>query len=194
MARWRRRVADRTGRPGRVGLWSIAAFAVVMVAGYVAFGAPVDVTGPDLQERQVVGGITMAPEYAALLFALVIYTASHIAEIVRGSIQAVPKGQREAGDHAGAQPRPTDAVRDPAPGIAHRRPAIGNQYLNLTKNSSLAVAISYFELTKVTEVSVANRAPAVPSFVLLLVLYLVLSLLLSGAVNLVNRRLALVER
>jgi general L-amino acid transport system permease protein len=73
-------------------------------------------------------------------------------------------------------------------------PAIGNQYLNLTKNSSLAVAISYFELTKVTEVSVANRAPAVPSFVLLLVLYLILSLLLSAGINLLNRHLALVER
>jgi general L-amino acid transport system permease protein len=194
VARWRRSVSERTGRPGRAALWSIVAFAVVMIAGYVAFGAPVEFTGPDLQERQVVGGITMAPEYAALLFALVIYTASHIAEIVRGSIQAVPKGQHEAATALALSPGQRLRFVILPQALRIGVPAIGNQYLNLTKNSSLAVAISYFELTKVTEVSVANRAPAVPSFVLLLVSYLILSLLLSGAVNLVNRRLALVER
>jgi general L-amino acid transport system permease protein len=73
-------------------------------------------------------------------------------------------------------------------------PALSNQYLNLTKNSSLAVAVSYFELTKVTQVSIASRAPAVPSYVLLLVLYLALSLVISTITNVVNRRLALVER
>jgi general L-amino acid transport system permease protein len=187
-------VADRTGQPGRAAVWVVVVFVVIMVAGYVAFGAPIDVTGPDLQERQVIGGITMAPEYAGLLFALVIYTASHIAEIVRGSIQAVPKGQHEAATALALSPaqRMRFVILPQAMRIGV--PAIGNQYLNLTKNSSLAVAISYFELTKVTEVSVANRAPAVPSFVLLLVLYLILSLLLSAGINLLNRRLALVER
>jgi general L-amino acid transport system permease protein len=194
VARWRRRVADRTGQPGRAAVWVVVVFVVIMVAGYVAFGAPIDVTGPDLQERQVIGGITMAPEYAGLLFALVIYTASHIAEIVRGSIQAVPKGQQEAATALALSPaqRMRFVILPQAMRIGV--PAIGNQYLNLTKNSSLAVAISYFELTKVTEVSVANRAPAVPSFVLLLVLYLILSLLLSAGINLLNRHLALVER
>jgi len=194
LARWRSRVADQTGRPGRSALWSVAGFTVVMIVGYVAFGAPVEVTGPDLQERQVIGGITMAPEYAALLFALVIYTASHIAEIVRGSIQAVPKGQHEAATALALSPGQRMRFVILPQALRIGVPAIGNQYLNLTKNSSLAVAISYFELTKVTEVSVANRAPAVPSFVLLLVLYLILSLLLSAAINLVNRRLTLVER
>jgi general L-amino acid transport system permease protein len=194
VARWRRRVADRTGQPGRAAVWVVVVFVVIMVAGYVAFGAPIDVTGPDLQERQVIGGITMAPEYAGLLFALVIYTASHIAEIVRGSIQAVPKGQHEAATALALSPaqRMRFVILPQAMRIGV--PAIGNQYLNLTKNSSLAVAISYFELTKVTEVSVANRAPAVPSFVLLLVLYLILSLLLSAGINHLNHRLALVER
>jgi general L-amino acid transport system permease protein len=194
VARWRRRVAERTGRPSWPALWAVAAFAVVAIAGYLAFGAPIEVTGPDLQERQVIGGITMAPEYAALLFALVIYTASHIAEIVRGSIQAVPKGQHEAATALALGPAQRMRFVILPQALRIGVPAIGNQYLNLTKNSSLAVAISYFELTKVTEVSVANRAPAVPSFALLLVLYLILSLLLSAGINLVNRRLALVER
>ena len=73
-------------------------------------------------------------------------------------------------------------------------PPIGNQYLNLAKNSSLAAVISFPELTQVTQLSVANRSPAVPSYVLLLLIYLVLCLLLSAVVNLANRRLAIVER
>jgi general L-amino acid transport system permease protein len=73
-------------------------------------------------------------------------------------------------------------------------PALSNQYLNLTKNSSLAVAISYFELTKITQVSIASRAPAVPSYALLLGIYLLISLSISAVTNAVNRRLAVVER
>jgi general L-amino acid transport system permease protein len=73
-------------------------------------------------------------------------------------------------------------------------PPIGNQYLNLTKNSSLAAIISFPELTKVTRLAVATRAPAVPAFVLLLLIYLVISLVISFIVNVFNRRLAIVER
>ena len=73
-------------------------------------------------------------------------------------------------------------------------PPIGNQYLNLAKNSSLAAVISFPELTKVTQLTVSNRSPAVPAFVLLLAIYLVLSLVISSFVNLANRRLAIVER
>ena len=73
-------------------------------------------------------------------------------------------------------------------------PPTGNQYLNLTKNSSLAAVISFPELTKVTQLAVATRAPAVPSYTLLLLIYLAISLLISLVVNVVNRRLAIVER
>ena len=137
----------------------------------------------------------MPPEYAALLVALVVYTASHIAEIVRG--QHPVRAAR-------ARPRlPTALALSPGQrmrlvvlpqAMRVAVPAAGNQYLNLTKNSSLAVAISYFELTKVTQVSIASRAPAVPSYALLLVVYLALSLTISAVANVVNRRLALVER
>jgi general L-amino acid transport system permease protein len=73
-------------------------------------------------------------------------------------------------------------------------PPIGNQYLNLAKNSSLAAVISFPELTKVTELTTANRSPSIPSFALLLMIYLGISLMLSLVVNIVNRRLAIVER
>ena len=192
--RWRRSVQDRTGRAAHGGWVAVIAFLATAVAGLGVLGFPLGVTTPELEGRRIVGGITMLPEYAALLFALVVYTASHVAEIVRGSIQAVPKGQTEAATAlalSSAQ-RMRLIVLPQAMRIAV--PALGNQYLNLTKNSSLAVAISYFELTKITQVSIANRAPAVPSYTLLLFIYLALSLVLSLLVNLANRRLALVER
>ncbi len=194
VVRWRSRVQDRTGALSRGGLFGTATFAAVVIAGLAVLGMPLGFTTPALEGRRIVGGITMLPEFAALLFALVIYTASHIAEIVRGSIQAVPRGQNEAATAlalSGYQ-RMRLIVLPQAMRIAV--PALGNQYLNLTKNSSLAVAISYFELTKITQVSIGNRAPAVPSFTLLLGIYLLLSLTISLLVNVANRRLALVER
>ena len=151
-------------------------------------------TAPELEGRRVTGGITMTPAYFAALFALVVYTASHIAEIVRGSIQAVPRGQGEAADAlalSGFQ-RMWYVVLPQAMRIGV--PPTGNQYLNLTKNSSLAAVISFPELTKVTQLAVATRAPAVPSYTLLLLIYLAISLLISLVVNVANRRLAVVER
>ena len=97
------------------------------------------------------------PEYAALLIALSLYTASHIAEIVRGSILAVPRGQSEAANAVGLSGfhRLRHVVLPQAFRISV--PPISNQYLNLMKNSSLGIAISYYEVTKVTQVSIAQR-------------------------------------
>ena len=151
-------------------------------------------TVPDLDGRQTTGGIRVDPSYFALLFALVVYTASHIAEIVRGSIQAVPRGQGEAADAlalSGFQ-RLWFVVLPQAFRIAI--PPIGNQYLNLIKNSSLGAAIGYYDLTLVTQTAVGNGAPAVPAFGLTMAIYIAISLITSVFVNLANRRLALVER
>ena len=151
--------------------------------------------GPRVRSvASMAGGMSMTPEYLALLLALVAYTASHIAEIVRGSIQAVPRGQVEAADALALNGRQAMAnvVLPQAMRIAI--PPLGNQYLNLFKNSSLAVVISYFELTKVTLTAVGNGQPAVPAYALLMLIYLIGSLLISQVVNLVNRRLALVEK
>jgi general L-amino acid transport system permease protein len=194
VARWRHAVFDRTGQPAFAVTAAVVASGAIVLVAFLVMGGPVDVTAPTHEERVVRGGIGMPPEYAALLCALVVYTSSHIAEIVRGSIQAVPLGQTEAATAlalSGGQ-RMRLVVLPQAMRIAV--PALANQYLNLTKNSSLAVAISYFELTKVTQVSIASRAPAVPSYGLLLVVYLVLSLVISAVTNVANRRLALVER
>ncbi len=186
---WRRLVQDRTGAPTRLPLWMIPSVAAVVLIGSALVG--VGISGPSLDERVITGGITMPPEYFALLVALTIYTSSHIAEIFRGSIQAVPRGQGEAASAmalSGWQ-RMRYVILPQSLRIA--LPPLGNQYLNLLKNSSLGLAISYFELAKVTTTTIGNRSPAIPAFTLLIILYLIGSLALSAVVNLFNRRLAI---
>lgn len=192
IARWRQRVFEQTGNPSHAGLLGLGFLIVVMVLGWFALGATI--TTPEVAGRAVAGGIRIDPSYFAVLVALVIYTASHIAEITRGSIQAVPRGQGEAGSAlalSGSQ-RLWFVVLPQAMRIAI--PPIGNQYLNLIKNSSLGAAFSYFELTLVTQTTVGNGSPAVPAFFLALLFYVVLSLITSAIVNLANRRFKLVER
>ncbi|MDH3682836.1 MAG: ABC transporter permease subunit [Acidimicrobiia bacterium] len=187
VAGWRQRVAARTGQPPRDLLWAVASFVVLVLVGAALVGN--GLSFPSLEGDQIEGGIIMQPEYFALLLALVIYTASHIAEIVRGSIQAVPRGQFEASSalaFSGAQ-RMRYIILPQALRIAV--PPIGNQYLNLMKNSSLGFAISFFELTKVASTSIGNRSPAVPTYLLLMAIYLVFSLIISALVNTVNRRM-----
>ncbi|HUF33144.1 MAG TPA: ABC transporter permease subunit [Acidimicrobiales bacterium] len=191
---WRTRRFDATGIPHhRVGL-GLVAFMVAAGAAFVALGHPIGITVPEADGRLVAGGMRMGPEYFALLVSLVLYTASHIAEIVRGSIQSVPRGQDEAAKAVALSSgqRLRFVVLPQAFRIAV--PPLANQYLNLTKNSSLAVAISYFELTKITGDLIANGSPALQSFALLIVIYLGVSLSIAMLTNLVNRRLTLVER
>lgn len=192
IARWRQSVSDRTGAPTRAGLFGGAFFVVTLVVGWIVLGA--SFTIPELVERRIVGGIRVDTSFFSVLVALVIYTASHIAEIVRGSIQAVPRGQGEAATALalGGFQRMWHVVLPQAMRIAI--PPVGNQYLNLIKNSSLGAGFAYFELTNVAQVSVGNGAPAVPAFFLALVFYVVLSLITSALVNVANRRFRLVER
>lgn len=192
VARWRQSVFARTGAPPRDLLFGGLAALVVFVVGWLIFG--LDITMPSVEGRATVGGIRIDPAFFAIFFALVVYTASHIAEIVRGSIQAVPKGQTEAANAlalSGAQ-RMRMIVLPQAFRIA--MPPLGNQYVNLIKNSSLGAFIGYYDLTLVTQTTVAGGSPAVPAFAIALVCYLFLSLVTSAGVNLLNRRFALVER
>ena len=192
IARWRQRVSEATGATARSGLIGGGVFLLALVLGWIVLGPTV--TLPEVDGRQIAGGLRVDPSYFAVLVALVIYTASHIAEIVRGSIQAVPKGQGEAGTAlalSGFQ-RMSLIILPQAMRIAI--PPLGNQYLSLIKNSSLGAAFSYFELTNVTQITVGNGSPAVPAFTLALVFYVALSLITSFFVNVANRRFKLVER
>jgi general L-amino acid transport system permease protein len=194
VAVWRTRRFDRTGQPHHRVLWGGVTVLIIAAAGYAVLGDPITLTVPTRDGRVVEGGIELGPEYAALLIALVLYTASHIAEIVRGSILAVPRGQTEAAEAialTGFQ-RLRYVILPQAMRIMV--PPLANQYLNLTKNSSLAVAIGYVELTRITQQIIANGNPAPQMISILMGCYLALSLAISLVTNIVNRSMRLESR
>ena len=196
VAVWRTRVANATGAPHHRMLWAGGIVVVVAVAGYAALGGPITLSRPELAEsgRRIVGGAGMGSPYFALVVALGAYTASHIAEIVRGSILSVPKGQTEASTALGLGDlhRLRYVVLPQALRVAI--PPTINQHLSLTKNTSLGLAIAYAEITLITQQLIASRSPALQSVVLLMGVYLVFSLSTSVLLNVVNRRFQLVER
>lgn len=191
---WRTRVNARTGAPHHRLLWAGGAVLGIGVVGWLALGQPLVLDRPQVVGVQVEDGWVMNANYAALLIALVVYTASYIAEIVRGSIQAVPKGQGEAAGALGLTrwARLRFVVLPQAFRIAV--PPLANQYLNLTKNSSLALVIGFFELTQTTFTVIGNGNPAPQSILILMAGYLFLSLVIAAVTSFVNRRLQLVGR
>ena len=196
VAVWRTRVFNETGSPHHRVLWGIGTFVGIATVAYVALGAPIATSKPALDEagRVFSGGLRMQMPYAALTTALVIYTATHIAEIVRGSILAVHKGQVEAANAlalSGFQ-RYRFVVLPQAMRIAF--PPLINQFLNFSKNSSLAIAIGFSEVTSLVNDLFGQSQPAPQLILILMLFYLTLSLLLSAVGNLINRRLQVVGR
>src|SRR5918996_391174 len=187
----RTRRFDRAGQPHHRLLWSSGVLAAALLLGYVVGGQPLAVSLPERGELATTGGFRLSPEYAALLIGLTLYTASHIAEIVRGSILAVPRGQTEAANAVGLSgfQRLRFVVLPQAFRISV--PPIANQYLNLVKNSSLGVAVAYPEVTRITRITIGQGGPAPQAIVVLMLAYLVFSLGISLITNLVNRRLTL---
>jgi general L-amino acid transport system permease protein len=194
LGRWRVRVEERTGHRARRWTWGLGLFALVAVAGYVALDAPFVMSDPEVVGRSVEGGAVMGLPFVAVLVGLVLYTSSHVAEIVRGSILAVPGGQSEAATALGltTSQRLRYVVLPQAFRIAV--PPTINQFLNLTKNTSLGVAVAYSEAMYVTNTVIGNGHPAIQSILLVMGLYLIVSLSISLVANLANRRLKLVER
>ncbi len=194
--RWRTRVNDETGQPHRRFLWALGSLLVVLLVGYVALAEPFRITWPTLSEnrRRIIDGFAINAGFISVAGALGLYTASHVAEIVRGSILAVSKGQTEAANALALSnfQRYRFVVLPQAMRIA--LPPLINQCLNLVKNTSLAAAVGYSEITVLTQASIGNGRPAVPSIVVLMAVYLSLSLMISAVLNVVNRRMALVTR
>jgi general L-amino acid transport system permease protein len=154
----------------------------------------VTLSRPEVEGFQIVGGAAMNLPYVAVTSALALYTSSHIAEIVRGSILAVPSGQTEAATALGLGPvaRLRFVVLPQAFRIAI--PPTVNQYLNLTKNTSLGIAVAYAELTTFTFIAIGNGQPAPQMVFITMAIYLSLSVVISILVNLYNRRLRFVTR
>ncbi len=193
---WRTQVFTKTGAPHHRVLWSMGTLVAVGVVAYFSLGGPITISRPTVDEagRIYEGGITMQMPYAAMVTALVLYTATHISEIVRGSIQAVNRGQVEASEAlalSGFQ-RYRFVILPQAMRIAF--PPLINQFLNFSKNSSLALLIGFGEVTSIINNLAGQSQPAPQLIFILMLLYLVLSLVLSAFGNLINRRLQIVGR
>ncbi len=159
------------------------------------FGAPVKLDVPELKGFNFAGGMRILPEFAALTIALSTYTAAFIAEIVRAGIQSVPKGQMEAGASLGLSRGETLRLVIIPQALRVILPPLTNQYLNLTKNSSLAVAIGYPDLFSVfAGTTLSQTGQAVEIIALTMGVYLLVSLVTSAIMSLygwhVNRSLA----
>jgi general L-amino acid transport system permease protein len=190
----RTKANEATGAPHHRVAWAGGVVAAMSIAAYLALDGPVTLSRPEAVGRGIEGGVAMSIGYGAVVTGLVLYTSSHVAEIVRGSIQAVDRGQTEAAGAlglSGAQ-RLRFVVLPQAFRIAV--PPIINQLLNLTKNSSLAIAVGYAELSALTLVLISQANPAPQMVLIQMGIYLVISVAISLMANLVNRRLQLVER
>jgi len=193
---WRTKVNEKTGASHHRVLWSLGTLLGIGLVAWIALGRPVRMSFPAVSEsgRVIEGGLATNDAYIALTFALALYTASHIAEIIRGSILAVAKGQNEAANAlalSGSQ-RYRFVVLPQAARIA--LPSIINQFLNLTKNTSLATAVAYPEITALTQSLIGNDQPAPQSILVLMALYLTFSLCISLVLNILNRRFQLEGR
>lgn len=140
------------------------------------------------------GGLRLSPEFAALLLGLTFYTATFIAEIVRGGVQSVPRGQWEAAKALGLNGGATLRWVIVPQALRAIVPSLGNQCLNLAKNSSLAIAVGYPDLYAVASTTFNQTGRAVEVMVLIMVTYLSISLVISALINLYNRSVQLVER
>ncbi len=146
------------------------------------------------QGIRVVGGMTFSPEFSALLLGLTCYTAAFIAEIVRAGIQSVPRGQQEAAQALGLRPGQIMRLVIVPQALRVIVPPLTSQYLNLAKNTSLAIAVGYADVYFVASATFNQTGRAVEVMLLLMTMYLAISLLIAIAMNTYNRSIRLVER
>ncbi|KAA2244016.1 amino acid ABC transporter permease [Salinarimonas soli] len=197
---WARRVQEATGRQypvGLVGLGAILGLPIVIWLVLAAIGGtnPITFDIPEQQRFNLRGGMQVFPEFVALLLGLVTYTAGFIAEVVRAGILAVSRGQTEASYALGLKPSHTLRLVIVPQAMRVIIPPLTSQYLNLTKNSSLAVAIGYPDLVQVFMGTVLNQTgQAVEVVAITMAVYLTISLITSAIMNIYNRRVAIVER
>ncbi len=189
------RRGQRTGRMPLVWFWALVVFlAVALLTWPWMPAAPLVLSRPEPGQRTFVGGISLSPEYMALLSGLVIYTAAFIADTVRAGIQAVSKGQREAATALGLTGMQSLRLVIFPQALRVIIPPLTSQYLNLTKNSSLAVAVGYPELFSVGNTILNQSGRAVEVVLITMLVYLSFSLLTSAFMNWYNRHTQLVER
>ena len=192
---WARRRQARTGEQFPVFWIGCAVIVGLPFVVLAATGFPIGFQRPELRGFNFVGGVRLIPEFVALLIALTTYTAAFIAEVVRAGVLAVPRGQTEAASALGLRRGLTLRLIVVPQALRVIVPPLTNQYLNLTKNSSLAVAVGYPDLVAVFAGTALNQTgQAIEIIAITMAVYLVISLLTSALMNWYNARLRIVER
>jgi len=192
--RWAKRRQARTGQQFPTGWVGLGLILGLPLAVFLANGAPLALDRPELKGFNFVGGHAVSPEFAALLLGLVIYTGAFTAEIVRAGILAVSWGQTEAAMALGLKPGPRMRLIVLPQALRVIVPPMTSQYLSLTKNSSLAVAIGYPDLVSIANTTINQTGQAVEGIAMIMAVYLTISLIISALMNIYNRAVALVER
>jgi len=194
LKRWAKKRQEATGKPFPV--ISVSAFMVIgfPIMVWLGFGMPVKMDVPRLSGFNFEGGTTLSPEFMALLMGLVLYTAAFVAEVVRAGIQSVGKGQREAAMSIGLKGGQVLTLVILPQALRVIVPPLTSQMLNLTKNSSLAVAIGYPDFVSVANTTINQTGQSIEGVALIMIVYLFFSLATSTFMNWYNRRVALVER
>ena len=195
LSHYLRKRQENTGKPLKIRRYYLLSVFILGLGLWLYFKTPFILDIPYLRGFNFRGGISLIPEFVALTFALTIYTASFIAEIVRSGISAVPHGQNEAARALGLSPLESLQKVIIPQALRVIIPPLTSQYLNLTKNSSLAAAIAYPELVSVFAGTALNQTgQAVEIIFITMSIYLSLSLLTSLLMNWYNARIALTER
>ncbi len=194
LRRWAKLRQARSGKALPVLRMAMALVGAGPLAVWLLAGAPRGMILPELAGFNFRGGISVSPEFSALLLGLVLYTAAFVAEIVRAGIQAVSRGQSEAALSLGLKTGQTLHLVILPQALRVIIPPLTSQMLNLTKNSSLAVAIGYPDFVSVAGTAINQTGQAIEGVALIMSAYLFLSLLTSAFMNWYNRKMALVER
>lgn len=194
---WRQRVQKRFELTGQDGdrFWVPVALVVVLaIVGWIVAGMPREWKVPEQLAFMVDGGASASAEFLALLIGLVIYTAAFVAEVVRGGIQSVSRGQDEAAAALGLSQRQKMKLVILPQAMRVIIPPLTNQYLNLTKNSSLAVAVGYPDVVSIANTTLNQSGRAVECIAIIMLVYLSTSLSTSLIMNWYNQRMAIKER
>ncbi len=192
--RWARKRQEKTGQ-----IFPTFRFGLAIVFGlpfitWLAFGTPLKMDPPKFVGFNFVGGLMVSPEFIALLMGLILYTAAFVAEVVRAGIQSVSKGQKEAAMSIGLRPTLVLNLVILPQALRVIVPPLTSQMLNLTKNSSLAVAIGYPDFVSVANTTINQTGQSIEGVALIMAVYLFFSLSTSVFMNWYNKRVALVER
>lgn len=194
LRRWTKKRQEKEGKIFPMFRISIAIIIALPFFTWLASGSPMQMNVPKLVGFNFKGGMTFSPEFIALLLGLVLYTAAFVAEVVRAGIQSVSRGQTEAAMAIGLRPAPILNLVILPQAMRVIVPPLTSQMLNLTKNSSLAVAIGYPDFVSVANTTMNQTGQSVEGVALIMAVYLVFSLSTSVFMNWYNKRVALVER